>query len=371
MRMKQSDGETTWRSGQGAQSGWVAGTPRTSGPLRNPASTTGNLRNPALNSGPLGGPGSQSPTSTGRTGNLSGRLPQDTSAQRALRAGGVGQWNQDDERDDSEGVVPFRQEYARAEAAAAPDPILIGLVRVVLFLVACVAAYSLQSHSQRHYVPGTASDGQVTQLSYDAGWPLTYAHVAVGAASVPLTNVEPTPAFHYVSPALLGVDVLLLALPLWVMLECLWALWAAILKRYGPRTLRRRLMALGFAALPALLWVGAGLVAGLIIAYGQIDPGSLPRFVSTALEPLLPGFMLTIVAAVLSKLVLPLLVPLLPGFGLAIAAAAVLSIPPTHWQLDIGLYLLGLFFPLLLLTALFYVYGCLFGRGFRRLFKRR
>ncbi len=349
--MKQSDGETSWRTGQGAQSGWVAGTPKTSGPLRNP---DGTLRNPALNSGPLGEPGSTrglgrpSPTNTpGRTGNLSGRLPQDTSSQRALRAGGVGERSQDDERDNSEGVVPFRQEYARAEAAAAPDPVSIGLVRVVLFLVACVAAYSLQSHSQHHYVPGAISGGQVVELSYDAGWPLTYAHVAVGATGVPLGDVEPTPAFHYISPALLVVDVLLLALPLWVLLECLWALWAAMLKRYGPRTFLRRVVALGFAGLPALLWVLGGLGLGLLIVLGPIDLSAVPKYL------------------------LPVLVPVLPGFGLAAGAAAVLSIPPNLWRLDVGLYLLSLLFPLLVLTALFYMYGCLFGRGVRRLFKRR
>lgn len=363
--MKQSDGETTWRPGQGTQSGWVAGNPKTSGPLRNPGSTSGSLRtpdlnsgklrNPALTSGPLrdpGGPGSQAssgfPASpAGRAASPSRRLPKDTASQRALRPGNPGEWSEDAEPDDREGVVTFRQEFARAEAAAAPDPLMITLVRVALFLVACVAAYSLQSHSQRHYVPGTVSNGQVSQISYDAGWPLTYAHVAIGAASVPLADVEPTPAFRLINQPLLVVDVVLLALPLWVLLECLWALWTAILKRYGPRTMGRRVIALGLATLPALLWVVAGLGLGLIIVYGQIDPAALP------------------------KVVLPVLAPMLPGFGLAAGAAAVLSISPTLWRLDIGLYLLSLFFPLVLLTALFYVYGCLIGRGFRRMFKRR
>jgi hypothetical protein len=49
----------------------------------------------------------------------------------------------------------------------------------------------------------------------------------------------------------------------------------------------------------------------------------------------------------------------------------VLSIPPTLWQLDVGLYLLALLFPLLLLIAIFYVGACMIGRGYRRLFKRR
>ncbi len=368
MRMKQSDGETTWSPGQGAQSGWVAGSRKTSGPLRNPGSTSGplrnpdatpgKLRNPALASGPLGnpgparGPGSQDSLAfpaypPGRAAAPSRRLPRDTSSQRALRPGSPGEWDDEAGEGDPEGVVTFRQEFARAEAAAAPDPVAIGLVRVVLFLVACVAAYSLQSHSQRQYVPGVVANGQVSQISYDAGWPLTYAHVAVGAASVPLADVEPTPAFRFVNPALLAVDVVLLALPLWVLLECLWALWAAILKRYGPRAALRRAVALGVAALPALLWVVAGLGLGLIIVYGQIDPATLP------------------------KVVLSLLVPVLPGLGLAAGAAAALSIPPNLWRLDIGLYLLSLFFSLLLLTAFFYVYACLIGRGFRRLFKRR
>jgi hypothetical protein len=350
--MKQSDGETTWRPGQGTQSGWSAGSQRTSGPLRNPASTSGPLRNPALTSGPGSQASAAIPASTpGRTASpaasLSGRLPLDTASQRALRAGRPGEWSETEAEDDPEGVVTFRQEYARAEAAAAPDPVSIGLVRVVLFLVACVAAYSLQSHSRQHYVPGTVSGGQVAQISYDAGWPLTYAHVSVGATSVPLADVEPTPAFRLVNPALLAVDVLLLALPLWVLLECLWALWVSILRRYGPRPLLRRLVALGFAALPALLWVLAGLGVGLISVYGQIDVSTLPKYV------------------------LPVLAPLLPGFGLALGAVAVLSLPPDLWRLDIGLYLLSLFFPLLLLTALFYVYGCVIGRAFRRLFKRR
>jgi hypothetical protein len=356
MRMKQSDGETTWNPGQGAPSGRVGGNRRTGGPLRNPALTTGNLRNPGLTSGLLRGPDQEGhlssqasaamPTSTpgqmvSPAGGLSGRLPLE---RPSPRGGGLGQ---DDEEEDPEGVVTFRQHYARAEAAAAPDPVSIGLVRVVLFLLACVAAYSLQSHSQHHYTPGTISGGQVSQISYDAGWPLTYAHVAVGATGVPLGDVEPTPASRYIHPAPLVVDVLLLALPFWVLLECLWALWASTLKHYGPRSALRRVVAFGSAALPALVWVAAGLGVGLVLVFGQIDPSTLP------------------------KIALPVLAPVLPGFGLAAGAAAVLSIPPHLWRLDVGLYLLALLFPLLVLTALFYVYGCVFGRVFHRLFKRR
>src|SRR5262249_28998778 len=144
----------------------------------------------------------------------------------------------------------FRQQYARSLAEAAPDAVSAWLVRVVLFLLACVAAYSLQSHSQRHLVPGTVANQQVSQTSYDAGWPLTYAHVEVGAEGVPLGDVQPTPASRYISPALLALDVLVLALPLWALLECLRALWATILGLLGPRTPRRRVLALGCAGLP-------------------------------------------------------------------------------------------------------------------------
>jgi hypothetical protein len=101
------------------------------------------------------------------------------------------------------------------------------------------------------------------------------------------------------------------------------------------------------AALPALLWVVAGLGVGLIIVFGQLDTSTLPKFV------------------------LPVLAPVLPGFGLAASAAAVLSIPLDLWRLDVGLYLLLVLLPLLVLTGVFYVSACLFGRGVRRLFRRR
>ncbi len=215
--------------------------------------------------------------------------------------------------------------------------------RLALILVALIAAYSLQSHSRREYIPGTINGATVSNLSYNAGWPLTYARVNVQQA--PLSEVNPTPAFHFINPIVLVVDVLLLAAPLWLLLEAAWMLWVFVLERFGPRRLWPRLIALGFTALPATLWMLGALAAGVFLGFNGDSFSGFPKYL------------------------LPVLLPAAPGFGLAAAVSLVLGVPAFLWHQDFGIFLLTLALPLALLTiGLFWVF-CLIGRAARKLFR--
>ncbi len=249
----------------------------------------------------------------------------------------------------------------RGRSAARPVPVArdrfsSALVRVALALAALVAAYSLQSHSQKNYAltaqqsfsaPGTAVG--ISSLSYDAGWPLTYAHVAL--QQLPLSNLSPTPTLHDIQPAKLLVDVLLLAVPFWILLEAVWLFWGIVLSRFGPRKPLRRFIAVGFTGLPATLWVLGGLAAGGYLsatsAPGKLAPSTWPKVVWLALAPAIPGF------------------------NLASAVSSVLSIPPNLWWQDFGIFLLVMGLPIALLTACLYVFFCLIGRGLSRSGGRR
>jgi hypothetical protein len=210
------------------------------------------------------------------------------------------------------------------------------LVRLVLIGVALLAAYSLQSHSRRQYIPGTVSGATVSNISYTAGWPLAYAHI--NAQQVPLSSVTPTPAFHFINPVLLIIDVLLLAVPFWLILEAVWLLWVFILERFGPQRLGPRLVAIGFTALPATLWMVGALVAGIFVGF---NGGQMPFYL------------------------LPVLLPAIPGFGLAAATSVVLGVPPVLWPLDFGVFLLALALPLAVLTICLYALFCFIGRKAR------
>ena len=232
------------------------------------------------------------------------------------------------------------------------DRFSIMLVRVVLALVALYAAYSLQFYSQRQYAytpqqslsaPGTAVG--ISSLSYDAGWPLTYAHVEL--QQLPLSNLNPTPTLHDIQPAALLIDVLFLAVPLWVILEAVWLFWGIVLSRFGPRQPARRFIAVGFTGLPATLWLVGALALGGYLSTTKGAPSTWPKVVWLALAPAIPGF------------------------NLASAVSAVLGIPPNLWQLDFGVFLLVMGLPIALLTACLYVFFCLIGRGLRRLGGRR
>ncbi len=218
------------------------------------------------------------------------------------------------------------------------------LVRAALVIVALIAAYSLESHSHRHYFPGTISGATVSNISFDAGWPLTYA--PVNEQQVALSEVDPTPAFHYISPVKLAVDVLLLAVPFWLLLEAVWLFWVFLLERFGPRGLIGRFFAIGFTALPATLWMVGALAAGIFVGFSGGSLSALPKFA------------------------LPALLPAVPGFGLAAGASLVLGVPPALWTHDFGVFLLAVALPLILLTACLYLVFCLIGRGARKLLKR-
>ncbi len=183
----------------------------------------------------------------------------------------------------------------------------------------------------------------MSNISYAAGWPLAYAHV--NAPQAPLRDVDPTPAFHYISLPLLAADVLLLAVPLWLFLEAVWMLWVFVLERFGPRRLWLRLIALGFTALPATLWMLGALAAGTFLGFNDGNFSALPKYL------------------------VPVLVPAVPGFGLAAATSLVLGVPAALWRLDFGVFLLTLALPLALLTITLYWVFCLIGRGARKLFK--
>jgi hypothetical protein len=272
-------------------------------------------------------------------------------------------WDRDSELEDEDfadeeeagGPAPRGRSAARP-APVARDRFSMALVRVVLALAALVAAYSLQSHSQKNYAvtaqqsfsaPGTAVG--ISSLSYDAGWPLTYAHVAL--QQPPLSNLSPTPTLHDIQPAKLLVDVLLLAVPLWLLLEAVWLFWAIVLSRFGPRKPLRRFIAVGFTGLPATLWILGGLAAGGYLsatsAPGKLAPSAWPKVVWLALAPAIPGF------------------------NLASAVSSVLSIPPNLWWQDFGIFLLVMGLPIALLTACLYVFFCLIGRSLRRSGGRR
>jgi hypothetical protein len=250
------------------------------------------------------------------------------------------------EEDEDEEWQPWA---ASRKRPALPPPRRDGfssaLARVALMLVALIAAYSLQSHSRHHYIPGTIKDATVSNISYDAGWPLAYAHV--NAQQAPLSDVDPTPAFHYINPTFLAVDVLALAVPFWLLLEAAWLFWVFILERFGPRRLLRRLVAVGLTALPATLWMLGGLAAGVFLGFSGGAISALPKYL------------------------LPLLVPAAPGFGLAAGVSLVLGVPPALWRLDFGVFLLTLAVPLALLTICLYTLFCLIGRGMRSLVLRQ
>jgi hypothetical protein len=248
----------------------------------------------------------------------------------------------------------FEEEAARSAPRAArpvsasPDRFSSLLVRVVLVLVALYAAYSLQSHSQRQYALGPISDGVISTVSYNAGWPLTYAQVDV--QQVPLTNTNPTPSLHSIQPLMLLVDVLVLGLPLWLLLEATWLSWSLMLRRFGPQRFVRRLFALGFTGLLATLWLIGALALGGYLSLVKKPEGTPSTW------PLYAW---------------PALAPAIPGFNLASAVSSVLAIPANLWPQDVGIFLLVMGLPILLLTAVLYIFFCLIGRGLRRMSGRR
>ncbi|HLW00190.1 MAG TPA: hypothetical protein VKT82_16095 [Ktedonobacterales bacterium] len=250
---------------------------------------------------------------------------------------------QDDEDDEDEWEPWSARNRAAPPPPARNDGFSSVLGRLALIIVALIAAYSLQSHSRRQYVPGTIDGATVSNISYNAGWPLAYAHV--NAQQVPLSQVDPTPAFHYISLPLLAADVVLLAVPLWLLLEAVWVLWVFVLERFGPRRLWTRLIALGFTALPATLWMAGALAAGIFLGFNDGSFSAFPKYL------------------------LPVLIPAAPGFGLAAAISLVLGVPASLWRLDFGVFLLTLALPLALLTIVLYWVFCLIGRGVRKVFR--
>ncbi|HEU5199081.1 MAG TPA: hypothetical protein VFU32_05565 [Ktedonobacterales bacterium] len=265
-------------------------------------------------------------------------------------------WDRDSELEEEEDDFADEEEAGgpaprgRRAAPVVRDRFSTALVRLVLALAALVAAYSLQSHSQKNYAytaqqsfsaPGTAVG--ISALSYDAGWPLTYANVEL--QNPPLSNLSPTPTLHDIQPAKLLVDVLLLAVPLWIVLEAVWLFWSIVLSRFGPRKPLRRFIAVGFTGLPATLWVLGGLAVG-----GYLSATSAP----------------TVAPSTWPKVVWLALAPAIPGFNLASAVSSLLSIPPNLWWQDFGIFLLVMGLPIALLTACLYVFFCLIGRGLHR-----
>ncbi len=237
---------------------------------------------------------------------------------------------------------------AARPVSAPPDRFSAILVRVVLALVALSAAYSLQSHSQRQYALGAVSGGVISEVSYTAGWPLTYAQVDM--QQVPMTNANPTPPLHSIQPLKLLVDVLVVGLPLWLLLEATWLFWSVMLRRFGPQRFVRRLFALGFTGLAATLWLVGALALGSYLSLVKqpiATPSAWPIYAWLALAPAVPGF------------------------NLASAVSSVLAIPANLWSQDAGVFLLVMGLPILLLTAVLYILFCLIGRGLRRLGGRR
>jgi hypothetical protein len=247
------------------------------------------------------------------------------------------------EDEDEEEWRPWAASRRSVPPSARRDRFSEMLAHVALLIVALIAAYSLQTHSRRHYIPGTINGTTISNISYDAGWPLAYAHV--NAQQAPLSDVNPMPAFHYINPAFLALDALLLTLPFWLLLEAVWLFWVFILERFGPRRLLRRLVAIGFTALPAALWILGALAAGIFLGFNDGQISALPKYL------------------------LPVLAPAAPGFGLAAAVSLVLEVPPALWRFDFGVFLLALALPLALLTICLYLFFCLIGRGLRKLFR--
>lgn len=251
-------------------------------------------------------------------------------------------WDEEDEDYLEDEEEEWAERASRKHAAPPPagrSRTSVVLVGIVLFSVALLAAYSMQSHSRRQYVPGTVSGATVSNISYNAGWPLPYAHVQ--AQQAPVTDVNPTPALHYTSLPLLAVDVLLLAVPFWLLLEAVWQFWDFVLARYGPRRLLPRIVALGLTGLLATLWMVGALAVGVFLGF---NAGQVPLYF------------------------LPVLAPAVPGFGLAAGISVVLSVPPVLWPLDFGAFLLAFAMPLALLTICLYLVFCLIGRGVRSRF---
>src|SRR5579859_1065601 len=141
-------------------------------------------------------PGSSSGLWSSAPGQSVGRIP---GSGRAPGWGEDDEVNLEDEGYYAEDDAP--EEAARAERKRLTPPPRAGtdrfstiLVRAALVIVALLAAYSLESHSHRHYFPGVIKGATVNNISYDAGWPLTYA--LVNEQQVALSAVDPTPAFH-------------------------------------------------------------------------------------------------------------------------------------------------------------------------------
>jgi hypothetical protein len=229
-----------------------------------------------------------------------------------------------------------------APARAASDRVSALLVAIVLAVLALFAAYSMQSHSQRHLVTGVVTGAQVSGISYDAGWPLTYAHVDV-QQPVSLSDVEPSPASHYIQPVPFFIDIVLLSVPIWLLLEAVWCFWTMILERIGTRRPLRRFFAIGFTLLPAALWMLAALAAGTFAGFLSASNTAWPVYLW------------------------PALAPAVPGFGLTALVSVVLSIPATAWPQDFGVFLLLVAIPLALLTACLYALFGLIGRRLRNL----
>lgn len=343
------DGQGVSGAGRDANASWP---PANQSALKRQPTPPGGMKRQATPPAGIRASGQAFPSAPSRPLGTSTALRSSQSFGRA--AGGWDEGMEEDEVDLSAEIeadkAPRHGQRASRHAPVVRDRFSAFLVRVVLILVALYGAYSLQSHSQRHYTyvpqqsaiaPGSAVG--ITSLSYDAGWPLTYAHMDL--QQVPLSNLNPTPTLHDIQPTALLVDVLFLALPLWLLLEAVWLFWGIVLSHFGPRTPVRRFIAVGFAGLPATLWLVGALALG-----GYLSLTSKPAGVPSSWP----------------KVVWLALAPAIPGFNLASAVSSVLAIPPNLWQMDFGIFLLVMALPIALLTACLYTFFCLIGRGLRR-----
>ncbi len=260
---------------------------------------------------------------------------------RGSGAGRGQDWEMDDEEEEM--PPPRRNPSSRSASPRAAGERLSGLlVAAVLAVLALFAAYSMQSHSQRNLNPGFVSGSMVSGICYGGGWPLTYAHVDV-QQPVPLSDVEPSPASHYIQPVPFFIDIVLLSVPIWLLLEAVWCFWTMILERIGTRRPLRRFFAIGFTLLPAALWMLAALAAGTFAGFLSASNTAWPVYLW------------------------PALAPAVPGFGLTALVSVVLSIPATAWPQDFGVFLLLVAIPLALLTACLYALFGLIGRRLRNL----
>ncbi len=290
----------------------------------------------SLASRPLGQNSGSAPKLGAASGAMAAASWSPSPGQQPRRSAGLNRaarWDEEEEEEE------WEERAARKRATPPPaerNPAAGVLVGIVLFSVALLAAFSMQSHSRRQYIPGTVSNTTVSNISYNAGWPLTYAHVQ--EQQVALADVDPTPAFHYISLPILAIDVLVVAVPLWLLLEAVWQFWAFVLARVGPRNLLPRFLALGFTTLLAAAWITGALAAGVFAGY---NGGQLPLYL------------------------LPVVAPVVPGFGLAAGISSLLGVPPILWRLDFGAFLLVFALPLALLTICLYWFFCLIGRGVR------